>query len=106
LGRLSQVVERAISQVAERRARKKAETEREEARQTALDAALESVRMKSEFMANMSHEIRTPMNAIIGTADFCRKRLCPRTKRNTSRCCGIPGTLCCGSSMTSWTFPR
>jgi PAS domain S-box-containing protein len=30
------------------------------------DAALESARIKSEFVANMSHEIRTPMNAIIG----------------------------------------
>lgn len=30
------------------------------------DAALESARLKSEFVANMSHEIRTPMNAIIG----------------------------------------
>lgn len=32
----------------------------------ARDEALESSRLKSEFMANMSHEIRTPMNAILG----------------------------------------
>jgi len=32
----------------------------------ARDMALESSRIKSEFVANMSHEIRTPMNAIIG----------------------------------------
>jgi len=32
----------------------------------ARDQALESSRLKSEFMANMSHEIRTPMNAILG----------------------------------------
>ncbi len=30
------------------------------------DQALESARLKSEFMANMSHEIRTPMNGVIG----------------------------------------
>ena len=32
----------------------------------ARDAAIESVRLKSQFLANMSHEIRTPMNGILG----------------------------------------
>ena len=32
------------------------------------DQAIESSRLKSEFVANMSHEIRTPMNGVIGMA--------------------------------------
>lgn len=36
----------------------------------ARDHALESVRLKSEFLATMSHEIRTPMNAIMGMAEL------------------------------------
>jgi two-component system, sensor histidine kinase and response regulator len=34
------------------------------------DAAVESARLKSEFLANVSHEIRTPMNGVIGMADL------------------------------------
>jgi two-component system sensor histidine kinase/response regulator len=35
----------------------------------ARDAALEALRVKSEFISSVSHEIRTPMNAILGMAD-------------------------------------
>ncbi len=36
----------------------------------ARDAALQSDKLKSEFMANMSHEIRTPMTGVMGMLDL------------------------------------
>jgi PAS domain S-box-containing protein len=36
----------------------------------ARDAALESARLKSQFLTNVSHEIRTPMNGVVGMLDL------------------------------------
>lgn len=48
----------------------------------ARDAALESVRMKSQFLANMSHEIRTPMNGVLGMAEILAKTRLDDTQRS------------------------
>ncbi len=38
--------------------------------QQARDVALESTRLKSQFLAAMSHEIRTPMNGVVGMIEL------------------------------------
>jgi signal transduction histidine kinase len=43
---------------------------REVAAATQVEAALESSRLKSEFISNMSHELRTPLDAIIGYTEL------------------------------------
>lgn len=44
--------------------------QREEELRTAHDKALETVRVKGEFVANVTHELRTPLNAVLGMLDL------------------------------------
>ncbi len=62
----------AVRSVAESYARLLEREQAERALLQARDKALESARLKSEFVANMSHEIRTPMNGIMGMLDLLR----------------------------------
>lgn len=49
----------------------------------ARDAAMESSRLKSEFMANMTHEIRTPLHGMAGLMELLRSQ---EQTANQARC--------------------
>jgi len=64
--------------------RKLAEDEANRARDRVRDLALETARLRSDFLASMSHEIRTPLTGIIGTGELLsRSDLTPEQRRLT-----------------------
>ncbi len=64
--------------------RKLAEEEANRARDSVRDLALETARLRSDFLASMSHEIRTPLTGIIGTGELLtRSDLTPEQRRLT-----------------------
>jgi two-component system, sensor histidine kinase and response regulator len=64
--------------------RKRAEDEANRARDRVRDLALETARLRSDFLASMSHEIRTPLVGIIGTGELLsRSVLTPEQRRLT-----------------------
>ncbi len=58
-------------------ARRQVDAERDKARQAALDSA----KMKAEFVATVSHEIRTPLNAILPTTELLLQGRMDRQQR-------------------------
>jgi two-component system sensor histidine kinase/response regulator len=64
--------------------RKVAEEEANRARDRVRDLALETARLRTDFLASMSHEIRTPLTGIIGTGELLsRSDLTPEQRRQT-----------------------
>ncbi len=72
-----------VSAIRDLTERKRVEDEVNRGR-VARDLALETARLRSEFLASMSHEIRTPLVGIIGTGELLsRSDLTPEQRRLT-----------------------
>ena len=84
LVRLPLAVERELRDFETRSARKRAEEEANRARDRVRDLALETARLRSDFLTSMSHEIRTPLAGIIGTGELLSlSDLTPEQRRQT-----------------------
>jgi two-component system, sensor histidine kinase and response regulator len=73
--------------------RKLAQEETNRARDRVRDLALETARLRSEFLASMSHEIRTPLVGIIGTGELLSRSDLTREQRRLTEIIRSSGEL-------------
>src|SRR5260370_28968470 len=73
--------------------RKLAEDETNRARDRVRDLALETARLRSDFLASMSHEIRTPLVGIIGTGELLSRSDLTREQRRLTEIIRSSGEL-------------